>query len=315
MTSSPTRHVRTSPAGALPAHLSPRRPSTPPSGARPTGPRRPVRAPAALLGLVLACVLGVWGMEQHRAAAADAGALTSAVIAAGQAADGESAVAVVGPAGGTVAASSDADDAFYTASLVKLLVVEQLLAGATEDGVPLDAADRGDLERAITSSDDQSMNRLWVAFDGARLVRSAVEEFGLEDTAPPAVPGQWGQATASAADMARFLTALPAHLGTDDLAALHGWMRGASAQAADGFDQAFGLRSDGIGAPGEIAVKQGWMCCVEGHRQLHSAGVLPDGTAVVLLGEFPEEVPWDTARSALDAAARGVVDGLGPLGG
>jgi hypothetical protein len=307
MTSRPTSHLRTSPAGALPAHLSPRRPAAPPSGARPTGPRRPGRAPAALLGLVLACVVGVWGMEQHRAAAADAGALTSAVIAAGEAADGEISVAVVGPGGGTVAASSDADDAFYTASLVKLLVVEQLLDGATEDGVPLDAADRDDLERAVTSSDDQAMNRLWVAFDGARLVRSAVEEFGLEDTAPPGVPGQWGQATTSAADMAHFLTALPAHLGADDLAALSSWMRGASAQAADGFDQAFGLRSDGIGAPGGIAVKQGWMCCVDGHRQLHSAGVLPDGTAVVLLGEFPEEVRWDTARSALDAAARAVV--------
>ena len=264
------------------------------------------------MGAVLAAGLGAWQVDRYRA---DHGVLTSPVRAAGEAAGGEIAVSVVGPDGSAMAGSSDAGAPFYTASLVKLLVVEQLLEGAAEDGLPLDAGDRGDLERAITLSDDQAMNRLWIAFDGARLVRSAVDGFGLEHTAPPAVPGQWGQATASAADMARFLTALPAHLGPDDLSALTGWMRAASAQSADGFDQDFGLRSAGVAAPGEVAVKQGWMCCVDGQRQLHSAGVLPDGTAVVLLGEFPEEVPWDTARSALDAAALGVVGGLASLRG
>ncbi|SDF97490.1 hypothetical protein SAMN05660662_3993 [Blastococcus aurantiacus] len=293
--------------GPLPAELSPRRPATGPVGARRTG-GRPSRLLVLLLGAALAAGLGAWQLDRYRA---DHGSLTAPVRAAGDAAGGEIEVAVVGP-GGTVAESSGASSPVYTASLVKLLVVEQLLEGAAEDGLPLDAADRRDLERAVTISDDQAMNRLWVAFDGARLVRSAVVEFGLEQTAPPAVPGQWGQATASAADMARFLTALPAHLAPDDLAALSGWMRAASTQAADGFDQGFGLRSAGVGAPEGTAVKQGWMCCVDGHRQLHSAGLLPDGTAVVLLGEFPEEVPWDTARSALDAAARGVVEGLLP---
>ena len=303
---------RTAPPRSLPPELSPRRPAAGRSGVRRAGSRRPSRLLAVLVGAALAAGLGAEQVDRYRA---DHGPLTTPVRAAGKAAGGEIAVSVVGPDGSAVAASSDAGAPFYTASLVKLLVVEQLLDGAAEDGLPLDAADRGDLERAVTLSDDQAMNRLWVAFDGARLVRSAVEEFGLEHTAPPAVPGQWGQATASAADMARFLTALPAHLGPDDLAALTGWMRAASARAADGFDQAFGLRSVGVSAPGEVAVKQGWMCCVDGQRQLHSAGVLPDGTVVVLLGEFPEEVPWDTARAALDEAARGVVGGLASLRG
>ena len=304
----PVPAQRTAPPRSLPAELSPRRPTAGPAGVRRARGRRPSRLAAVLVGAALAAGLGTWQVDRYRD---DHGPLTGPVRAAGEAAGGEIAVSVVGPDGRTVAGSSDAGTPFYTASLVKLLVVEQLLEGAAEDGLPLDAANRGDLERAVTFSDDQAMNRLWVGFDGARLVRSAVEEFGLEHTAPPAVPGQWGQATTSATDMARFLTALPAHLSPGDLAALTGWMRAAPAQAADGFDQAFGLRSAGVAAPGEVAVKQGWMCCVDGRRQLHSAGVLPDGTAVVLLGEFPEEVPEDTARSALDAAARGVVGGLG----
>ena len=58
-------------------------------------------------------------------------------------------------------------------------------------------------------------------------------------------------------------------------------MRSASADAADGFDQAFGLRSPTVAATGEVAVKQGWMCCVRHSRYLHSTGVLPDGTLVM----------------------------------
>jgi hypothetical protein len=295
---------------SLPPHLSPRRPSAGPP-VRAAGRRRRPGPASLLVGAFLAAVLGTWAVEQHRAAAADHGVITSAVVAAGEGAGGSISVAVVGPDGVPIAESSGAGSPVYTASLVKLLVVEQLLDAAAEDGLPLDAADRDDLERAITWSDDQAMNRLWVAYDGARQVRSAVEEFGLRDTAPPAEPGQWGQATTSAADLALFLTALPDHLAGDDLATLTGWMRAASDQGADGFDQVFGLRSPAVGAAGPVAVKQGWMCCVDGTRQVHSAGVLPDGTAVVLLGEFPEAVPWDAARAALDEAADGVLAGLG----
>jgi hypothetical protein len=53
------------------------------------------------------------------------------------------------------------------------------------------------------------------------------------------------------------------------------------------------------------------MCCVAGTRQLHSSGALPDGTAVVLLGQFPATVSWGAARAALDEAASGVVQALG----
>ena len=58
---------------------------------------------------------------------------------------------------------------------------------------------------------------------------------------------------------------------------------------------------------GDVAVKQGWMCCVAGPRDVHSLGLLPDCTVVVLLGSFPSSVSWGTARAALTEAASGLV--------
>lgn len=88
-------------------------------------------------------------------------------------------------------------------------------------------------------------------------------------------------------------------------------MGAAAAHGADGLDQAFGLRSPDVDGDDRIAVKQGWMCCVAGTRQLHSVGILPDGTVVVLLGQFRETTSWATARGARDRAAEGVVATLG----
>jgi hypothetical protein len=242
----------------------------------------------------------------------DGTALVGDVTAAADAAGGSLTVVVDLPGGTRVAASPDADEPHYTASLVKLMVVQQLLAQASDGRAQLSTASRADAQRAISLSDDTAMNRLWTAFDGPTLVRSAAAEFGLSATAPPGVPGQWGQATTSAADLATFLTQLPGHLSDADVATLTGWMRDAAATGADGFDQAFGLRDPGVDSAGDVAVKQGWMCCVSGTRQLHSAGVLADGTVVVLLGEFPARVSWGAAAAALDDAARDVVAALAP---
>jgi hypothetical protein len=269
---------------------------------------RPLRA---LLVVAVLGGLGWWGSGQlHLRAAADAGSVVRAAASAAGA-DGSIAVVVRGAAGAPTTASANAREPRYTASLAKLFVVQQLLEASAEGRVRLTAADRSRLRRAISLSDDAAMNRLWVAFDGAGLVRSAAREFGLPDTAPPAVRGQWGQTRTTAADLADFLAHLSRHLRADDLAALTGWMRAAAAHGADGFDQAFGLRSPDVDGDHRIAVKQGWMCCVAGTRQLHSVGILPDGTVVVLLGQFREATSWDTARGALDRAAEGLVAAVG----
>ncbi|WP_170149253.1 serine hydrolase [Geodermatophilus normandii] len=233
----------------------------------------------------------------------DATALLAAVAAAAAAARGTIDVAVLDAAGRPLVTGASAGAARYTASLVKLLVVGRLLALDAAGALDLGDRDLALMERAIVRSDDGATSILWDRYDGATLVAGAAAEAGLTATAPPAVAGRWGEATTSASDVAVVLAGLAAASGEPPAATLLGWLRATTATAADGFDQTFGLLRGTAG----VAAKQGWMCCVDGRRQVHSAGVLPDGRVVVLLGDFPTATSWGRARGALDDAAAAVL--------
>jgi hypothetical protein len=192
-----------------------------------------------------------------------------------------------------------AERPFPTASMVKLFLAEDVLHRARAGRIALTPADRVDLEQMITRSDDPAASALWVRYGGAGAVTAVAGRYGLTGTAPPAVPGQWGQATTTARDLARFLARLPLMAHPADVATLLTWMASATPVAADGFDQRFGLFGT---LPGTPAVKQGWMCCVGGNRHLHSVAVIGN-RVVVLLSEVPRAVGYDRTRAALTAAA------------
>ena len=245
----------------------------------------------------------------ERGARERAAAALATVAGAAAAARGDVHAVVLSPAGDELLAGPGAGQPVYTASLVKLLVVQQLFARAATGRLDLSGADLGLMERAVTASDDAAMSTLWDRFGGAELVTAATAEFGLTGNALPARPGQWGEARTSARDTAVFLAGLDEHLSPADRTTLAGWMRSPAAVARDGFDQRWGLLSPAVAAGAAVAVKQGWMCCVDQRRQLHSAGVLPDGRTVVLLGDFPSSTSWARAREALDTAAQALVSG------
>jgi hypothetical protein len=188
---------------------------------------------------------------------------------------------------------------FPTASMVKLYLAEDVLHRARAGRLVLTPDDRGLLEWMIRSSDDPAASTLWVRLGGAQAVVDVAARYGLTGTAPPAVPGQWGQAVTTARDLARFLARLPVTAHPADAATLLGWMQAATPIAADGFDQRFGLFGT---VPGTPAVKQGWMCCVGGSRHLHSVAVV-GSRVVVLLSEVPRALGYDRGRAALTAAA------------
>jgi hypothetical protein len=222
------------------------------------------------------------------------------IHAAAAAAGGSIQVVVVGADGRPLLTGPDTATATYTASLVKILVAARLLTLDAAGYLSLSGDDLALMQRAVEQSDDDAMNTLWGRYDGAQLVTDAAMSARLAGTSPPAAPGQWGQTMTTAVDVAAFLTRVGDILGPSDAATLLGWMRSASAAAADGFDQRFGLLADGSG---RVAAKQGWMCCLDGRRYLHSAGVLQDGRAMVLLGVFPQSTSWDQAAAALDTAS------------
>jgi hypothetical protein len=227
-------------------------------------------------------------------------------VAAAAQASGGTVSAVVLDRAGSLLTSADADRSLPTASLVKVLVVEELLSREAAGALVIPAADRERMAAALTRSDDDAMNALWVRYGGPELVTAAAARHGLSGTAPPAVPGQWGQAPTTAGDMAVVLSAVARGARPVD-AVLREWLAAVTGTAADGFDQRFGVLAPPLAATGPVAAKQGWMCCVAGRRHLHSAGVLPDGRVVVLLAEFPASASWATAARALDDAAAALV--------
>ncbi|WP_448628388.1 LppW family protein [Geodermatophilus sp. URMC 64] len=242
----------------------------------------------------------------------DDAAVLARVQEAATAAGGSIAVVVEDAYERELLAGPDAGRPLLTASLIKPLVVAELLERQQTGALALAPGDLDLMARASTASDDGAMSTLWVRHDGAALVTAAATRLGLTGTAPPARVGQWGEATATAADLATFLSRLDDVYGEEVAATLIGWLQGTTPRAADGFDQLFGLLSPAAGAAGPVAAKQGWMCCVGGRRQLHSAGVLADGRVVVLLGDFPAGTSWRAAAAALDAAAAAVVSGTAP---
>ena len=191
------------------------------------------------------------------------------------------------------------DRPFPTASMVKLFMAEDILHRARAGLLALSQDDFAQLQAMIRRSDDPAASALWTRFGGGRMVSDVAARYGLPGTVPPIRTGQWGLTTTTARDLARFLSLLPVVAHPYDAAALQVWMRAATPVAADGFDQRFGLFGTAVGLP---AVKQGWMCCVRGQRQLHSVGVV-GSRVVVLLSEVPRSVPDDAARAALTAAA------------
>lgn len=241
--------------------------------------------------------------------AVDTAAVLAGLEAAADAAGGSIAAVVLDGTGAELVATPDADEPRYAASLAKLLVVQQLLARDAAGQITLTELDTDRMQRALTASDDRAMSLLWDRWGGAELVTTAVDQFGLTGTQLPTEPGQWGEVVTTARDQATFLAALDTRLAPEDVATMTSWLQSTTDRAADGFAQDFGLLSPTAGTVAPVAAKQGWMCCVDSRRQLHSVGVLADGRVVVLLGDFPTGTSWARARTALETAAQTVVTG------
>jgi hypothetical protein len=124
---------------------------------------------------------------------------------------------------------------------------------------------------------------------------------------PPEVASQWGEVVVTPRDLVsiyRHLLELP----PADRSLLLGALGRAPRQAADGFDQHFGI-PDGLDGP--WAVKQGWGSN-DRAMVLHSAGLVGPGLryVVVLLTEHPLGAGWARGARSVTAAAAALHRGL-----
>jgi len=198
-----------------------------------------------------------------------------------------------------------------SASVVKVLIAEELLYRASTGELSLGASGSVRMESMLIASDDSAASSLYSQFGGPALIEAALVRHHLSESAPPADPRYWGNTIITAHDVAKFYdNVLAGSISTADQDYLFGLLRRIAPIASDGFDQRFGV--NGIDTTSEAAVKQGWMCCLNDLRNVHSTAVLgpDDRYIVVILTQYSAGLPYEYGQDTATEVARLVVEEL-----
>lgn len=202
---------------------------------------------------------------------------------------------------GQPVASYNATEPMYTASVVKLLIAIDLLH--SQNWNP-DSATTAELEKMLALSDDGIADDLWGEDGGNAIVTRMADLIGLTGTQAPDDPTQWGEALMSAQDVVATYQFIQDDIPATAEDVLMTGLSGASATAADGFQQYFGI-PDGL--PGSSwAIKQGWMLLMS-TTVLDTTGMVGLGPtmpyAVAIMTELPAGTSWASGSDAVTAGA------------
>lgn len=233
----------------------------------------------------------------------------ASVYAAGR---GTAGVAVLDrQTGSYVDNGAGAHTAMGSASVIKVLMAEEILHRAAVGQVQLAATDYMRMETMLVDSDDLAASSLYNQFGGVTLIAAALTRHELTESAAPIDPRYWGNTKITASDVVAFYdSVLDGSLPAPSREYLFGLLRRLAPIASDGFGQLFGLAG---GDPTlNAAVKQGWMCCLDGVRSVHSTAVLgeQDRYVVVILTQYPPSLPWEHGLATTTEVARLVLGGL-----
>jgi hypothetical protein len=199
--------------------------------------------------------------------------------------------------------SNGNDQLAAIASVAKLFIADDLLA--QETNAPLSSTDRQALDSMLRSSDDDAAETFWAARGGDTIVDGVANRYGLTSTAPPS-DGQWWNITSSASDLVRYYESLldgAGGLSSDRAQIIVDDLAGSTAAGADGYPQRFGIPDGLYGEP--VAVKQGWMCCMDGDSWMHlSTGIIGADRRYVMVIESLQPSDDATARATITQAVR-----------
>ncbi|MFB7717023.1 hypothetical protein [Nocardia sp. NPDC056100] len=208
---------------------------------------------------------------------------------------------VVDIGSGAVLADLNADQQFYTASVVKLLIALDELKSQNWQA---DSDTAAELTQMLATSDDDIADTLWDADGGGDIVTRMADLIGLPGTQAPEDNAQWGETLTTPQDVVKLLDYLNDTVPLPARTLILSAMRGATQISADGTDQYFGI-PDGL--TGDAwAVKQGWMS-LDDSTTLDTTGLVaatPGGPlryAVVVLTTQPADMSWSAAGAALTA--------------
>lgn len=224
------------------------------------------------------------------------GAATQAAAELGS----EVSILIVDRATGETVTNGD-DTAVASASVSKLFIAADLLyRDGTE--IALSDEDRELLNLMLRSSDDSAAQVLWDAYGDADIIGRVVERYGLTGTwIDPGEP--WWMTMVTPTDLATFYQEVLAGEGglpAEGASVLLTDLASFTDNGSDGYDQRFGL-PDGLPNEHMLAVKQGWMCCVNMEWLHLSTGLAGVGYRYVIILVSRESV--DAAGGGGDAGA------------
>ena len=204
---------------------------------------------------------------------------------------------------GTFVSQSGDTTPFAAESLTKLLIATDLAASGrlTGDNLPK-------VQQMLATSDDNTANQLWTSQGSTQVVTRAIRSMGLQDTVAPRDPGRWGDTTTTAADVVKIYRYITTKMPAAQRKILLGDLT-ATAQAADGTDQDFGITA--ALPKGQWWAKQAWACCRPAW-DVHTTGLV--GTdqryVVVALSQQPLAGGFAGATKVMTTVAKNLIAGL-----
>jgi hypothetical protein len=200
--------------------------------------------------------------------------------------------------------SNGNDQLVAIASVAKLFIADDVLSQESADGT-LSTEDHQALDTMLRSSDDEAAETFWADRGGEAIITDVAGRYGLTSTAPPS-DGRWWNTMSSASDLVHYYDALltgSGGLSVERAEIIVGDLAGSTATGADGYPQRFGI-PDGLYAE-PVAVKQGWMCCMDGDSWMHlSTGIIGPDRRYVMVIESLQPSDDATARATITQAVK-----------
>ena len=206
--------------------------------------------------------------------------------------------------------SNGDNQAFPTASVVKLFIADDLLLQESKGQTTLSPADRKSLDVMLRSSDDGAAQNFWNRSGGNAVISRVVARYGLTGTTAP-YNGHWDVTLSTARDLVRYYDMLldgTGGLPPEQANVIMGNLAQSTPTGIDGYPQRFGIPEGLYAEP--VAVKQGWFCCWNGANQLHvSTGVIgPDRRYVMAISSLePDDAA--AARTTITQAVKTMFPG------
>lgn len=200
--------------------------------------------------------------------------------------------------------SNGSDLRIETASVAKLFIADDVLFRADAGELSLGRDDRALIDVMLRSSDDTAAQSLWSRFGRSDMVHRVRARYALSQTTiADGVP--WWRTQTTMRDVATYYAALldgRGGLPRGPSTTILGDISEFTVTGTDGYYQRFGL-PDGLPEEPDIAVKQGWMCCVEGSWVHLSTGLVgADHRYVVAIGARESTARYGRGAGGADHA-------------